>query len=129
LTYRNARNLHETIAFLPLDRVLLESEAPFMVPAEYRNKRNMPEYLPSTARLIAEFLNIDLEEVAETTYQMRAVSFALNHNLGPFFLRQWLAIPISLFAQSARKREPRCAIPRWSALRPLSEVIKNKASA
>lgn len=78
LTYRNARNLHETIAFLPLDRVLLESEAPFMVPAEYRNKRNMPEYLPSTAQFLADFLNVDVEEIAETTYQNACRFFRLN---------------------------------------------------
>ena len=63
LTYRNAKNLHETIGVLPLERILIESESPFMVPADYRGKRNMPKYLPITARFLAEMLDIDEEEL------------------------------------------------------------------
>ena len=63
LTYRNAKNLHETIEVLPLDRVLIESESPFMVPADYRGKRNMPKYLPNTACFLAEMLEMDDEEL------------------------------------------------------------------
>ena len=64
LTYRNARNLHETVLNIPLDRILIESEAPFMVPAEYPGKRNMPAYIPSTAGFLAEMLDMDLEELS-----------------------------------------------------------------
>ena len=64
LTYRNARNLHETLEVLPLDRILIESESPFMVPADYRGKRNMPKYLPLTGRFLAEMLEMDEEELA-----------------------------------------------------------------
>ena len=49
---------------IPLDRILIESEAPFMVPAEYRGKRNMPAYIPSTAGFLAEMLDMDLEELS-----------------------------------------------------------------
>jgi TatD DNase family protein len=63
LTYKNARNLHETVPVVPIDRLLIESEAPFMVPAQYRGKRNMPKYLPLTAQCMAEILNMDLEEL------------------------------------------------------------------
>ena len=69
LTYRNARNLHETVRVLPLDRILVESEAPFMVPAEYRGKRNKPEYLPSTVDFLAELLDIAVEDVAQATFE------------------------------------------------------------
>ena len=64
LTYRNARNLHETVLTLPIDRILVESESPFMVPAEYRGKRNMPSYTPSTVKFLAEMLEMDLEALA-----------------------------------------------------------------
>jgi TatD DNase family protein len=64
LTYRNARNLHETIAVLPPERILIESESPFMVPAEHRGKRNMPKYLPLTAAFLADMLGKDEEETA-----------------------------------------------------------------
>lgn len=69
LTYRNAKNLHETIEVLPLDRILIESESPFMVPAEHRGKRNMPKYLPITARCLAEMLDINEQELADTLWE------------------------------------------------------------
>jgi len=64
LTYRNARNLHETVLSLPIDRILVESESPFMVPADYRGKRNMPSYTPSTVKFLAEMLEMDIETLA-----------------------------------------------------------------
>jgi TatD DNase family protein len=69
LTYRNARNLHETIAVLPLERILIESESPFMIPADYRGKRNMPKYLPITARFLAEMLEMEEEELAAVLWE------------------------------------------------------------
>ena len=69
LTYRNAKNLHETIGVLPADRILIESESPFMVPADYRGKRNMPKYLPITARFLSEMLEIYEEELAEILWE------------------------------------------------------------
>ena len=69
LTYRNAKNLHETIDVLPLDRILIESESPFMVPADHRGKRNMPKYLPITARFLAEMLDMDEEELGAALWE------------------------------------------------------------
>jgi TatD DNase family protein len=69
LTYRNARNLHETIAVLPTERILIESESPFMVPADYRGKRNMPKYLPLTARFLGEMLEIGDEELSAILWE------------------------------------------------------------
>ena len=69
LTYRNAKNLHETIDVLPVDRILIESESPFMVPADYRGKRNMPKYLPLTARFLSELLEMDEEETCRILWE------------------------------------------------------------
>jgi len=69
LTYRNAKNLHETIDVLPVERILIESESPFMVPADYRGKRNMPKYLPITARFLSELLDMDEGELAATLWE------------------------------------------------------------
>jgi len=69
LTYRNARNLHETLEVLPLDRILIESESPFMVPADFRGKRNMPKYLPLTARFMADMLEMEEEELAAQLWE------------------------------------------------------------
>ena len=69
LTYRNAKNLHETIDVLPVDRILIESESPFMVPADHRGKRNMPKYLPITSRFLSEMLDIDEEEMSTILWE------------------------------------------------------------
>jgi TatD DNase family protein len=79
LTYRNARNLHETIAVLPADRILIESESPFMVPADYRGKRNMPKYLPLTARFLADMLEMDEAELAAQLWKNSNTFFGLPH--------------------------------------------------
>lgn len=78
VTYRNARNLHETVKNMPLDRMLVESESPFMVPAEYRGKRNKPVYLKSTAEFIAELRENPLEEIAEVLYQNSLRVFGIS---------------------------------------------------
>ncbi len=78
VTYRNARNLHETAKKMPLDRMLIESESPFMVPATYRGQRNKPAYLKETARFIAELREQPLEEVTEQIYANTVKLFGLN---------------------------------------------------
>ncbi|RKX88526.1 MAG: hydrolase TatD [Spirochaetes bacterium] len=78
VTYRNARNLHETAKNLPLDRILIESESPFMVPSAFRGKRNKPAYLKATAEFIAELREEDLEEVSTTLYENSLRFFGLE---------------------------------------------------
>lgn len=77
LTYRNARNLHETVFAVPIDRILVETESPFMVPAEYRGQRNMPAYLPSTVAFLAEMLEMDLEALAAQLWKNSCAFFKL----------------------------------------------------
>ncbi|MDR2501224.1 MAG: TatD family hydrolase [Treponema sp.] len=77
LTYRNARNLHETVEVLPLDRILIESESPFMVPADYRGKRNMPKYLPNTASVLGAMLEMDQEALAAILWENSNKFFGL----------------------------------------------------
>ncbi|MBQ1710741.1 MAG: TatD family hydrolase [Treponema sp.] len=78
LTYRNARNLHETVLNIPVDRILIETESPFMIPAEFREKkRTMPKYLPSTAKFLAEMLEMDLEELSVQLWKNSCKAFNL----------------------------------------------------
>lgn len=78
LTYRNARNLHETAHYLPIDRILIETESPFMIPAEFREKkRTMPAYLPSTARFLADMLEMDIEELSAQLWKNSCQAFKL----------------------------------------------------
>ncbi|MDR1107093.1 MAG: TatD family hydrolase, partial [Treponema sp.] len=59
-------------------RILIESESPFMVPADYRGKRNMPRYLPLTAAFLAEMLEVDLEELAAQLWENSNKFFGLE---------------------------------------------------
>ena len=78
LTYRNARNLHDTVMNIPVDRILIETESPFMIPSEFREKkRTMPKYLPSTAKFLADMLEIDLEELSEQLWKNSCKAFNL----------------------------------------------------
>ncbi len=54
---------------MPLDRMLIESESPFMVPSAYRGKRNKPAYIHATAEFLAELRGIELEELSEILYE------------------------------------------------------------
>jgi TatD DNase family protein len=78
VTYRNAKNLHETARNMPLERMLIESESPFMVPSSYRGKRNRPAYLHATAAFIAEIREVEIEEVAEALYENSLRVFGLE---------------------------------------------------
>jgi TatD DNase family protein len=80
LTYRNARNLHETAVVLPHDRIVIESESPFMVPAEFRGKRNMPKYLPVTAQHLADMLGVSDEALAQTLWENSNRLFGLPND-------------------------------------------------
>ena len=78
VTYRNARNLHETAKNMPLDRILIESESPFMVPSAYRGKRNKPAYLHATAEFLAELRDMPLEEITEILYSNSMRFFGIS---------------------------------------------------
>ena len=81
VTYRNARNLHETALNVPIDRILIETESPFMIPAEYRvRKRTMPAYLPSTAHFLAGLLDMDEEELAAQLWKNSCKFFRLSED-------------------------------------------------
>jgi len=67
LTYPRAQPLREVAARLPLQSVLVETDAPWLAPAANRGKRNEPALVVETALTLAELLNIDAQEVAAAT--------------------------------------------------------------
>jgi TatD DNase family protein len=69
-----ARDYDEQIKFIPLDRILLETDAPYVPPVPYRGKRNEPLYVIEVAKKLAEIKGATFEEVARITTQ-NAVSF------------------------------------------------------
>jgi TatD DNase family protein len=65
-TYKNCR-VKEYLSNMPLDRIVLETDAPYLAPVPCRGKRNEPSFLVHTAKLIAEILEMPLEDFAATT--------------------------------------------------------------
>ena len=67
ITFRNSQELQSVIAGLPLERILLETDAPFMAPHPHRGRRNEPAFLYNTAEKVAIIRNQPLSVVIETT--------------------------------------------------------------
>jgi TatD DNase family protein len=67
LTFKNSEELRAIAADVPLDRLLVETDAPYLAPVPYRGKRNEPAYVADTARVLAQVVNVDPNEIADTT--------------------------------------------------------------
>lgn len=67
LTYKNAANLREVAATIPLDRLLVETDCPYLSPVPFRGKRNEPANVVHTAACLAEVQGTSVEQLAEQT--------------------------------------------------------------
>jgi len=67
VTFRKASSLQELVKRIPLERILIETDAPFLAPVPFRGKRNEPSYVRYVADKIAQIKNLDFEEVASVT--------------------------------------------------------------
>ena len=67
LTFKTAADLREVAQFVPLDRILIETDSPYLAPVPYRGKTNNPSYVPYVAKLIAELKGQPIEAIAEAT--------------------------------------------------------------
>ncbi len=67
VTFKSAQDLREVAAFVPLDRMLIETDSPYLAPVPYRGKVNNPSYVPYVAQQIATLKGIPVEAVAEAT--------------------------------------------------------------
>ncbi|MHB1047866.1 MAG: TatD family hydrolase [Thermoanaerobaculia bacterium] len=67
ITFRMAENVRESAASLPLESMLVETDAPYLAPAPFRGKPNEPAYVTRTAARLAEVKGVPLEEVARAT--------------------------------------------------------------
>jgi TatD DNase family protein len=83
LTYPNARTLRETAAKIPLPRLLVETDSPYLVPEPLRGRarRNEPAFVVETARALAGIKKVTLEELAQTTLRTFRAVFGLSPNL------------------------------------------------
>jgi len=67
VTFKNAEELREVVRWIPLDRLLLETDSPYLAPVPFRGKPNKPAHIPVIASFIAELRNIPIEHLAEKT--------------------------------------------------------------
>ena len=67
ITFKNAKTVHDVVKKVPLESLLIETDAPFLAPVPYRGKRNEPAYVKMVAEKIADIKKVPLDEVARTT--------------------------------------------------------------
>ena len=69
VTFKNAKKLKEVVEYTPLERIVLETDAPYLAPTPYRGKRNCSLYLTHVAEEIGRLKNVSPEEVCRVTYE------------------------------------------------------------
>lgn len=82
VTFKNAHQLREVAQKVPLDRILIETDAPYLAPVPYRGKQNHPALVKYVAVAISELRQMSMEEVAEQTRQNFYQCFRLSHPVG-----------------------------------------------
>lgn len=78
VTFKNAKKPKEVAAEVPLDRLLIETDCPYLAPHPYRGKRNEPSYVKLVAEQIAEIKSLTLAEIANATTQNAKKLFAIK---------------------------------------------------
>jgi len=77
VTYKNADALREVVEACPLDRLLLETDCPYMPPTPHRGKRNEPSYIPLIAQAVADARGVPIEEIAAATTENAVALFQI----------------------------------------------------
>jgi TatD DNase family protein len=67
LTFKKSQDLRDLAAELPADRIMVETDAPYLAPGKFRGKRNEPSYVVEIARVLAETRGVSLEDIARQT--------------------------------------------------------------
>jgi len=67
ITFKNAESLREVVCKVPLNRILIETDSPYLAPVPFRGKPNEPKYIPQIAKCLAELKGVSIEKIAEIT--------------------------------------------------------------
>lgn len=78
ITFKNANRILESLAAVPLDRLLIETDCPYLAPVPMRGKTNHSGYLKYTAARAAEVLGVDTDTLAEATYKNACALFGID---------------------------------------------------
>ncbi len=78
VTFKKAENLRESARVVPLNKLLIETDCPYLAPVPMRGKRNEPAFVCHTAKFLSEFLEIDLPTIAEETTRNFRELFQVN---------------------------------------------------
>jgi TatD DNase family protein len=79
VTFKNTEDLREVVRWLPLEKMLLETDSPFLTPVPFRGKPNKPAHIPVIATFISELRDISLQELAEQTNENAQRLFKLPY--------------------------------------------------
>ena len=78
ITFKNAKNVSEILKLVPLEKILIETDSPYLTPEPNRGKRNDSRNVIYVAQKIAEVKQKSLEEIATSTYQNAKKIFAIK---------------------------------------------------
>ena len=78
VTFKNADKLRRSAAAVPLDRLLIETDCPYLSPQPYRGKRNEPAYVAETGKALAELRGLSPEELAKITWENACRAYRLD---------------------------------------------------
>lgn len=67
VSFKKSEQLREVVAYVPLERMFIETDTPYLAPQAYRGKTNEPSYIEETAKVLATIKNVPLEELAQQT--------------------------------------------------------------
>lgn len=81
-TFPKATQIHAAIPLIPLDKILIETDAPYLAPIPHRGKRNEPAYLRHTAERVATLRGVSLDELCRVTYKNTRTLFRFSEKSG-----------------------------------------------
>ncbi len=78
ITFKNSKNAYSCVSYVPLEKILIETDSPYMTPEPFRGQRNNPAYVQYVAKKIAEIKNLREEEIAQITYNNAKTIFEIK---------------------------------------------------
>lgn len=78
ITFKNARGLLDVVDYIPIERIFLETDSPYLTPHPFRGKRNSPVYVKLVASKLAEIKNMSIDEIYEKTFNNAVNFFNIN---------------------------------------------------